>query len=87
MATQLYSEPVVESLSMEQLRAKIDSNTLTQPRIVSPIMNGNMLGLLTVGSLEPGSTARVEIDGTNTRIIINDGTNDRVLIGYDPGGF
>lgn len=87
MAEQLYNDPSVVSLTMEQLRTQLDENTLDQPRILSPIMNGIMQGLLKVGSaVDPD--ARVEIDGTNQRILIYDESGvARILIGYQPGGF
>lgn len=87
MAQELYNDPNVVSVTMEQLREQLDENTLTQPRIMSPIMNGIMQGLLKVGSaVDPD--ARVEIDGTNQRIIIYDESGvARILIGYQSGGF
>jgi hypothetical protein len=87
MAAQLYSDIIVAPLSMEALRQQLSSNTLNQPNIIGPIMNGSMLGMFTVGSTSD-SDARIEIDGTNQRILVYDENGDaRVLIGYDPGGF
>lgn len=73
--------------SFDDIANGSESGTSFQQRIISPIMNGNMLGKFTVGSLAQGSTARIELDGTNQRIVINDGTYDRVIIGYQAGGF
>ena len=83
MATSLYSDPVIATLSMEQLREQLDANTLTQPRIQSPIMNGSVLGMFTVGSTTDGD-ARIEVDGTQQRIVLYDEDGvARVLIGED----
>lgn len=77
----------IQQMSYDEIISMIDSGVQMQPRMVSPIINGFMQGKFTVGTEIAGSNARVEIDGTNQRIIINDGQYDRVLIGYQAGGF
>lgn len=83
----LFTEPQVATLTLDELQQAVDQRVEFQKRSVSPIINGSMLGKFTVGSSAAGSTARIELDGDNARIVINDGTNDRVLIGYHAGGF
>lgn len=80
MATQLYADPVVPELSMEALHQQLGANTLTQPRILSPIMNGSMQGTLSVGS-STVADAGIDIDGNNIRIVMKDGTTNRLVLG------
>lgn len=84
---ELYNEPSVKIPTFDDIRQMAEEGTLANPRIINPLINGTMKGVFTVGSAADGSSARIELDGTNQRIIINDGTYDRILLGYQQGGF
>ena len=75
---ELYTEPVVETPTYDQISDQSAENTFQQPRLVSPIMNGIMKGQLIIQSATPGSSERIIIDGTNGKITV--GVDSEIII-------